>query len=108
MKRAVILLLAIGGLWLIATSLVHVIPPHEMSMTAIGESFYRIHLYAKANNKLPEVIADFPRREGYMNSTTDGWGNELIYEISDAGIVTLTSLGADNKEGGLGDDADLS
>ncbi|MFN3151101.1 type II secretion system protein GspG [Bremerella sp.] len=77
-------------------------------MTAIGESFYRIHLYANANQKLPPTLDDLPRREGYGNRITDGWGNRLNYEISDAGVVTLSSLGADQKPGGTGDDADIS
>jgi len=124
MKRAVFILFSIGALWLIVTSLVHFmypfgqphsskkfddfITPREMTGSAIGESFYRIHLYAKANKKLPTSIAEFPQRDGYANSTKDGWGNKLIYEIRNNGIITLSSLGADQKEGGKGNDADIS
>ncbi len=37
----------------------------------------------------------------------DGWSNEFTY-VSDGNKYTLNSLGADNKEGGDGNDKDLS
>lgn len=108
MKRILTLLLSFGTLSIVATSCVTVISPREMTDTAIGESFARIHLYAKTNGELPQTIADFPRREGYANQTQDGWGGELLYDVSNTGSVTLVSLGADQKPGGTGDDADIS
>lgn len=108
MRVAMAVLLIVVGFWLIATSLATVITPPEMTQTAIGESFYRIYLYANANQKLPETLDDLPNRSGYGNRITDGWGNRLNYEISDDGIITLSSLGADQKPGGIGDDADIS
>ena len=108
MKRALALLLTVGGLGWLATSLVHVITPREMTATAITESLVRIHLYAQTNRALPPTLEVLPRRDGYMNRTMDGWGYELRYDISDTGIITLSSLGADQKPGGTGDNADIS
>lgn len=42
-----------------------------------------------------------------MNQTTDGWGRELDYKISERGDLTLLSLGRDGMSGGEGDDADI-
>ncbi len=109
MKRiAVGLVFFVLAAWLISSSLVTYITPREMTVTAIGETFYRIHLYAQSNGELPETVADLPVREGYANRTQDGWGSELAYKVNDNGIVTLTSLGADNLAGGIGDDADIT
>lgn len=108
MNRVVRVIVVVAVLWFIYSSFVTVIPPKAMTVTAIGESFARIHLYAKERQSLPQSLADFPRRDGYSNRTDDGWGNPLHYEIAEDGTVTLTSMGADNKIGGLGDDADIS
>ncbi len=78
-----------------------------MTRTAIGETHYRIYLFAEKNGKLPQQLSDLPVREGYLNRTTDEWGRPLIYEIDDAGIITLGSFGRDGKSGGSGDDADI-
>ena len=43
-----------------------------------------------------------------MNRTTDGWNRPLQYRVAQDGIITLTSLGADGKPGGDGEDADIS
>lgn len=108
MKRAGILLSSLGVFWWIGASLIHTITPREMTLTAIGESFSRIHIFAKANNKLPESMTELPRRDGYLNRTTDGWSQELLYEVSNVGIVSLSSYGADRKPGGIGEDADIT
>jgi hypothetical protein len=108
MKRVLALLLTIVGLGWLATSLVHVITPREMTASAITESFVRIHLYAKTNQALPPTLEVLPRRDGYMNRTTDGWGHGLVYTISDNGFITLSSLGADQTPGGTGENADIS
>jgi hypothetical protein len=108
MKRAATIGVAVAILWLIYSSFVTVIPPKAMTVTAIGESFARINLYAKEHQSLPQSLADFPRRDGYSNRTDDGWKNPLHYEISEDGTVTLTSMGVDNKLGGTGDTADIS
>jgi general secretion pathway protein G len=63
---------------------------------------------------LIEQPSDVVRYEqgGYLETTEipkDGWGNEFIYELSpETGkSFVIKSLGADGKEGGEGNDADL-
>jgi general secretion pathway protein G len=41
-------------------------------------------------------------------SLNDPWGHPLVYTIASDGSVSVTSLGADNKPGGSGVDADIS
>lgn len=48
--------------------------------------------------------------EGYIKGKKlplDGWNNPFVYE-SDGNKYVLKSLGADGKEGGTGNDADIS
>ena len=63
---------------------------------------------------LIEQPSDVVRYEtgGYLETTEipkDGWGNDFIYELSpETGkSFVIKSLGADGKEGGEGNDADL-
>jgi general secretion pathway protein G len=63
---------------------------------------------------LVEQPSDVTRYEpgGYLETTEipkDGWGNDFIYELSpESGKpFVIKSLGADGKEGGEGNDADL-
>jgi hypothetical protein len=86
----------------------HVITPIEMTRTAIGETFYRIHLFMQKEGKAPPALDVLPRREGYGNRTTDGWGRELAYSQSPDGVLSLKSLGRDGWIGGTGEDADIS
>lgn len=48
-----------------------------------------------------------PRRDGYANRTTDGWGHPLQYRVAADGILTITSLGKDGNPGGGGENADV-
>jgi hypothetical protein len=84
------------------------ITPREMTYTAIGETFYRIHLYAEQNGALPTSLKTLPARPGYMNRITDGWDRPLEYRVQPNGIITLSSYGRDGVPGGKGDDADIS
>ena len=86
----------------------YVITPIEMTHTAIGETFYRVHLYGKQRRKVPDSFDVLPVREGYANKTTDGWDRKLILEIKDDKVMTITSYGKDGKPGGEGEDADIS
>jgi general secretion pathway protein G len=63
---------------------------------------------------LIEQPSDVVRYEpgGYLETTEipkDGWGNDFVYELSpETGkSFVIKSLGADGKEGGEGNDADL-
>jgi hypothetical protein len=84
------------------------ITPVEMTHTAIGETFYRIQIYAQKYGAVPASLDALPKREGYVNRTTDGWGRPLEYRVRPDGVITLTSYGRDGAPGGAGDDADIS
>jgi len=102
-KIAIILLVV-----LCSSCCTHVITPVEMTYTAIGETFFRIHLYVKQNSVLPTSLDVLPKREGYSNRITDGWNRVLQYHIANDGVITLTSFGKDGKPGGTGDNTDIS
>jgi general secretion pathway protein G len=79
----------------------------DSTTSAMGETFVRIDLYAKAHGTIPASLDVLPNRDGYTNRTTDGWGRPLIYSIGNDGLLTLTSYGKDGKPGGEGADADI-
>ncbi|TAG64917.1 MAG: hypothetical protein EAZ24_17080 [Burkholderiales bacterium] len=85
-----------------------IITPSEMTHSAIGETFYRIHLYAKANGTLPASLTILPTRENYSNSVIDGWGKPLLYATTAYGALSLTSWGSDGLPGGVGDAVDIT
>jgi Type II secretion system (T2SS), protein G len=84
------------------------ITPVEMTHTAIDETFFRIHIYAQKYGAVPASLDALPKREGYANRTTDGWGRPLVYRVLPDGAISLTSYGRDGTPGGSGDDADIS
>ncbi|MCG7870182.1 MAG: type II secretion system protein GspG [Candidatus Thiodiazotropha taylori] len=88
--------------------LVHTITPEEMTRSAIGETFVRINLYSIEHHKMPNSFSELPRRSGYLNSTVDGWGREIMMEIFDNKLITLFSLGKDGLPGGEGENSDIS
>jgi hypothetical protein len=77
------------------------ITPHEMTRTAMAETFVRINFYAETNKSIPPSLDVLPKREGYANRTTDGWNRPLLYRVSQDGIITLTSLGGDGENAGI-------
>jgi len=85
----------------------HVITPVEMTHTAIGESFARMHIYLTKHHRFPASLDELPKRDGYANRTTDGWHRPLLYRIEEENFITLFSLGKDGKPGGTGEDADI-
>ena len=107
-KSATVALLAISTLTLVACSLVTTISPRDMTLTAIGETHVRMHLYLQEHRQCPETLSQLPQREGYMNRTTDGWDRPLIYSVDDDGVITLSSLGRDGVAGGTDDDRDIT
>jgi len=109
MKNKVITLLIIVLLALVMINVlfVSVIPPHAMTNSSISESFVRIILYIRKHNKFPESLSVLPKRDGYGNSITDGWGNTLIFKIEEDKIITLSSLGKDGRKGGTEDNQDV-
>lgn len=108
MKKPFLIVVACSVLACLALmSVVDVIPPHSMTLSAITETVVRINLYSQRHNRLPDSLKLLPEREGYANRTTDGWGRKLRYSVDSNGIITLKSLGKDGQVGGTGDDADM-
>ena len=63
----------------------------------------------KALIKNPDHYSNYPKN-GFLDSKKvpkDPWNNDYIY-INDEGEVNIISLGADGKEGGNGENADIS
>ncbi len=89
-------------------SLIDTISLEDMTGTAISETKNRIHMHVLAHRDYPADLTRLPEREGYMNRTTDGWGRPLVYELDQAGVISLTSLGQDGELGGTGDDQDVT
>jgi hypothetical protein len=97
--------LAIVALALLNSSVTRMTAEEE-TVTAMGETSYRIGMYLNQHGHLPADFSALPVRDGYANKTTDAWGKPLIYVQSD-NYFTLTSLGRDGFEGGEGDDRDI-
>ncbi|MEM7315733.1 MAG: hypothetical protein AAF497_21555 [Planctomycetota bacterium] len=83
------------------------VPRSAITPTVIGETHYRIYLFAAENDRLPTSLEELSERHGHANRTDDLWGRELIYLINDDGIITLGSYGRDGKIGGVDDDTDI-
>jgi general secretion pathway protein G len=65
-------------------------------------------LQALVSNPDDEKYPNYSK-SGYLKDNKlpkDSWGNEFVY-INDDGIVELISLGADRKEGGKDESADI-
>ena len=83
------------------------ISPTERANSSIGETFVRIHMYMKEHREAPPNLTVLPKRDGYANDIMDGWGHGLHYEVDKNGVITLSSLGADGKPGGGGQNKDI-
>lgn len=114
MKNALIIIalfilsLVFLGIYFLRYDINHVITSTEITYSSIGETIYRIDIYMKKNNAIPESLSILPKRDGYMNRITDGWGRPLTYSISEDGVIKLTSFGKDGKLGGFADDSDIT
>jgi len=106
MLRSVVLVLFFA-LTPAACSFLPVIPPRDNTNTSMTETFVRIQMYMKEHGDPPASLAVLPIRKGYANSTTDGWGRQFQYSVDEKGTITLTSLGADGKPGGDGQNKDI-
>lgn len=87
--------------------LVHPVPPQSLTHAHMHTIKRRIVLHVRETGTLPTTVADLPELDGYTNSINDGWGRPIRMSIDAGGRVTLTSLGADGRAGGIGDDADM-
>lgn len=104
MNRASLMFLALAFL----SGCTDKITPVEMTRTAMTETLARINIYAETNKAVAPSLDVLAKRDGYLNRTTDGWNRPVQYRVAQDGIITLTSLGADGKPGGDGENADIS
>lgn len=81
--------------------------PYKKTITAIGETFTRISIYAETTHKIPYSFDVLPIRNGYSNRIIDAWGRTLLLKIENDNIMSLVSYGKDGVPGGDGDDADI-
>jgi len=105
-RRVWIAMACISGCVILILS-VDVAPPASLTYGAIHMCKRRIQRYALEHNALPLALSETKEVKGYYNSIKDAWGRPLIYSVDTNGLVTLASLGKDNKLGGTGDDADM-
>jgi len=96
------------GLGLILAIFSAKIPPEDLTRSHMISISVRIREYLKTHKKLPDDLSQLPKREGYGNSTKDGWGNEIKYHIVNDETVKLTSFGKDGKPGGKGRSSDIT
>lgn len=89
-----------------AADLGYSIPPENHTSTTMYPLKTRILKYVKTHNALPSSLSVLPPLEGYINSTKDAWGNEIIYKVEGT-TVKLISYGKDAKPGGVGDNLDV-
>jgi hypothetical protein len=71
------------------------VPPRDLTVTRMGVTEVRLRAYWRAHGRLPASLEELPTLKGRDNSTTDGWGRAIQYEVNEPSTVTLTSPGAD-------------
>jgi Type II secretion system (T2SS), protein G len=106
-KGFVILALAVFSLAVLLLTQIHVIPPAAITKTRMQGIQNRIISTSGKQGELPKSLDNLPAWEDYDNGIMDGWGNRIIYEVTNGKSVRLTSLGRDGVAGGTGDDADV-
>ena len=84
------------------------VPPRDLTVTRMGVTKLRIELYWKTTRRLPTSLSELPLLESRDNSTIDGWGRPIKYEITGATTVTLSSLGANRTAGSVRSNEDLT
>jgi hypothetical protein len=111
MARAVVavtgVIVPLATLLLVSVSLADRPSAEEWTRTSMGACAYRASLFYRRTHALPGSLSQLPPRRGYRDILTDDWGHALIYRKDGEATFTLTSLGADGRPGGEGEDADL-
>ena len=109
--RSLVKLLAIASfaiallyLWSLTANRISPATRTENTMLVIKE---RANIFAAAHGHLPQQLGDLPELPGKDNSTVDAWGAPLLLAIDSTGIVTISSLGADKRQGGENENADI-
>ena len=106
--RYAILLISFLLALVVILLLVDVIPPKALTKTTMSAICVRANLYTEKHGQPPTTLKDLPLREGYTNSTKDGWGQNISYKYDpDNKTINLRSSG-ENKVMGDKDDIVLS
>jgi Type II secretion system (T2SS), protein G len=100
-------ILALVLLFGAALCFVDFVPPRSLTSSRMGIVKRRVLQYAKAQGHLPENLAALPPAKDIETKIMDAWNRPLNYIFDESGIVTLSSLGGDQVEGGDGNNADL-
>lgn len=93
-------------LWLWMKADLGNLPPENFTSTTMYPLKTRILRYAKEHNNLPPNLTVLTPLDGFINSTKDVWGNEIIYQV-DGTTIKLISYGKDQKPGGVGENLDV-
>ncbi len=89
----------------------------QIETTATSLSLFKDDMgrYPTAEEGLKALIANPGSIQGWLGpylksdkALNDPWGHPLTYAVDSDGSVTVTCLGADDKPGGTGVDADIS
>ncbi len=89
----------------------------QIESTATSLSLFKddIGRYPTQQEGLKALVANPGSATGWLGpylksdkATNDPWGHPLVYTVAADGTATVTSLGADDKPGGTGVDADIS
>jgi len=103
-------------IWLLAASaattilfccFLDTVPPRNLTEARMWGLKRGILRFAREHDRLPAELSVLPQMAEFSNSTKDGWGREIKYEIGANFIVTLTSLGSDGSPGGDGEGRDI-
>ena len=85
----------------------YAIPPDSLTVTRMNVLKRRIIQFARANDKLPDDLANLPVIAGYDNETRDGWHRLILFAADKNEAITLTSLGADGMHADDGRGRDI-
>jgi general secretion pathway protein G len=87
----------------------------ESTATSLGLFKDDMGRYPTVEEGLKALVANPNGAQGWLGpylksdkSLSDPWGHPLVYTVDSDGSVTVASLGADDKPGGTGVDADIS
>ena len=83
------------------------ISPEDRTYTSVSMLRTAINSFVAANGCAPTNLDELISHEPRVSTLKDGWGNPLIYQVTDSGVVSIASLGKDKKTGGSGPNADL-
>ena len=77
--------------------------PYEKSMFAIYTTRDQILEFRRINGFLPETLDSLPQKQPLR----DAGGRPLRYELLENEVIKLSSLGEDNRVGGVGENEDI-